>query len=312
LADAACEHLSVQSLAVDPERRQKMQHLVFMRLLAFIGTVVFASAHSPSPRCAENGAGDEASRRQLAEELAERVAGKELVEAMWAQMKQGFSSTMQQLGIAERDRPIVEKYMEKMTAIMQEQLAWKKIRQPVIEIYARVYTESELRAINDLFKSASGQTYLAKMPEVVKESAEISQQMMQALVPRIQALEKEAIGEIRLLLATRDCNEMQPIEQKTVSGRWRSLDYPHVNHVNYKDDGTFSGFVESLGKVVSRFEGEWRLDDQRRTDIYTSHTSAKVPPGTSNSDEILAVGCGILTLRNQAGNTVRYGREADN
>jgi hypothetical protein len=124
-----------------------MQHLVFTRLLAFVGAVVFASAYSPSPHCADNGAGDEASRRQLAEELAERVAGKELVEAMRAQMQQGFSSTMQQLGIAERDRPIVEKYMEKMTAIMQEQLAWEKIRQPVIEIYARVYTESELRVL---------------------------------------------------------------------------------------------------------------------------------------------------------------------
>jgi hypothetical protein len=103
------------------------------------------------------------------------------------------------------------------------------------------------------------------------------------------------------------------VEPKTVAGRWRSLDYSSfVVRVNHKEDGTFAGSVENLGKVTSRFEGQWILEGNRRVDSYTFDTSSPPQVGKKDADEILAVGCGILTLRNRSGNTVRYGRENDN
>jgi uncharacterized protein len=277
---------------------EKMEHFSFIRFFAFVSALAFALADAASA--------DESTHRKAAEELVERIDGKRLLDTMYVQLKETFSASIQQMGMPEKDRPLAQKHIEKLTAVLQEELTWEKLKQPLIEIYMRVYDEQEIRKVNEFYKSPAGQNYLAKLPEVLKESGQLSQQMMQSVLPKLQALEKETTGEIRLALATRDCSAMLPVEPKTVAGRWRSLDYSSfVVHVNYREDGTFAGSVESLGKVRSRFEGQWILEGNQRVDSYTFDTSSPSQVGQEDVDEILAVGCGILTLRNRSGNTVR-------
>jgi uncharacterized protein len=291
-----------------------MKSAPLVRFAASISMLILGFAPVTVLRCEDNSnitTANGSARRQAAAELVKYSDSKRLLEQMHLQIKQGFSAMMQQLGVQERDRPLIERYNEKLTALMLEQLGWDKLEQPMIDIYARVYTEQELREVTKFYQSPAGQSFLTKMPDLLRESMQLAQQNMQTVLPKLKALEQEATGEIRLALATRDCKDMQPVEPKTVSGRWRSLDYPHVNHLNYKQDGTFEGSTESLGKIVSRYGGAWVMEGNRRIDTYAFHTSSASASETKDVDEILAVGCGILTLRNQRGITARYARESN-
>jgi hypothetical protein len=39
---------------------------------------------------------------------------------------------MQQMGVPEKNRPLAQKYIEKLTAVMQEELSWEKPEQPLV------------------------------------------------------------------------------------------------------------------------------------------------------------------------------------
>lgn len=291
-----------------------MKSAPLVRFAVSIGMLILGFAPVTMLRCEDDSnitTADASGRRQAAADLVKYSDSKRLLEQMHLQLKQGFSAMLQQLGVQERDRPLIERYNEKLAALMQEQLDWDKLEQPMIDIYARVYTEQELREVTKFYQSPAGQSFLSKMPELLKESMQLAQQNMRTVLPKLRALEQELAGEIRLAQATRDCKDMQPVEPKTVAGRWRSLDYPHVNHLNYKQDGTFEGSTERLGKIVSRYGGSWVMEGNRRIDTYAFDTSSASASETKDVDEILAVGCGILTLRNQRGITARYARESD-
>jgi hypothetical protein len=66
----------------------------FIRVLALVSALVVASADAVSA--------DESTHRKAAEELVERIDSKQLLDAMYVQLKQSFSASMQQMGAPEK------------------------------------------------------------------------------------------------------------------------------------------------------------------------------------------------------------------
>ena len=70
--------------------------------------------------------------------------------------------------------------------------AAKKMISQMDQVYADVYSETELTAMKTFFSSPEGQSMLAKQPQIVQRIMPLMQQMQQELGPKIQALSTAA------------------------------------------------------------------------------------------------------------------------
>lgn len=61
----------------------------------------------------------------------------------------------------------------------------------MIEVYASVYTEEEIKDIIKFYKSPAGQKMLAKMPELMNASMAVVQNLMKDVMPKINDLQKK-------------------------------------------------------------------------------------------------------------------------
>jgi hypothetical protein len=132
--------------------------------------------------------------------------------------------------------------------------------------------------------------------------------------PDIQAIIKETLAvpatpmPTDSLSPTPSCTESLPITVENLSGNWASVNDPNQVTVRYDADGSFSGKLKSSGKLMWLFAGTWKLDGKTVSSVYTFSSLDNIPKGTTDSDEIVAIGCGVQVSRGKAGHIERYKR----
>ena len=102
-----------------------------------------------------------------------------------------------QMGVTEEQLPILEKYQKELFNLMKEEMAWSKMRDDFVDIYARVYTEEEILEINKFYSSPAGRKMIEKMPLLMQETMTITQKNMQSLLPKVQEITKKMAEEVR-------------------------------------------------------------------------------------------------------------------
>jgi hypothetical protein len=108
-------------------------------------------------------------------------------------MFQGFGKD---LGISESEQPIFEKHMSKVMVAMREEMSWERMKEPMIDVYLKHYTEKEMNDLMTFYSSESGQSIINKMPMVMQDSMAISQSMLKGFMPRMQQIMMELRQEL--------------------------------------------------------------------------------------------------------------------
>ena len=72
--------------------------------------------------------------------------------------------------------------------LIAKQLDWASVRKDYVALYASTFTEEELQGIIDFYKSAPGQAFVKKQPELMKKSMDLNQAKMAEIMPTIQQL----------------------------------------------------------------------------------------------------------------------------
>ena len=142
---------------------------------------------------------DDASSRKAAEELLTVTQADKMIDAVYSQMDTMFANMAKNMGITEAQKPIAEKYMRRITQLMREELVWDKLKTQMVGAYVAVYTEDEIKEITAFYKSPAGVKMIAKMPELMQASMQITQNQMQQILPKIQALSQEMAAELNTL-----------------------------------------------------------------------------------------------------------------
>jgi hypothetical protein len=96
----------------------------------------------------------------------------------------------------ENQRKLIEKYTNKMTHILMEELSWEKIKGNHLNIIKSIYSDEELRSLIRFFESELGQLYINKQQIAMEKLGESSQNVMQNITRRIQAIEQEMKAEL--------------------------------------------------------------------------------------------------------------------
>lgn len=142
---------------------------------------------------------DEISYRAVAEELLILTNADKMLKPMLKQMETMMEKQFVQMDAPEELKPVLKKYTGKMVKLMEEELGWAKMKKDYIDVYVKTYSEEELRAIAEFYKSSSGKTFIEKMPKLMKESMEISQKNIPAFMKKMQKMSKEMTSEIKEL-----------------------------------------------------------------------------------------------------------------
>ena len=141
--------------------------------------------------------GQQQSHTDAAKQLLDLMNADQSIEQAYGQMYSQLSGMAEQLGITEDQRPMFESYLERMVVVMKEELSWERMEPFVIDAYVSVYSEEELKGLSEFYASPIGQKFVAKMPELMQATMEMSQKMMGELIPRITEIQQELMAEAR-------------------------------------------------------------------------------------------------------------------
>ena len=141
--------------------------------------------------------GQQQSHTDAAKQLLDLMNADQSIEQAYGQMYSQLSGMAEQLGITEDQRPMFESYLERMVVVMKEELNWERMEPFVIDAYVSVYSEEELKELSEFYASPIGQKFVAKMPELMQATMEMSQKMMGELIPRIAEIQQELVAEAR-------------------------------------------------------------------------------------------------------------------
>ena len=134
---------------------------------------------------------DDASHRAAAVKFLEASRAAEMIDQVYDSMLPQLTSMTEQMGIEEAQRPIFERHMERVFQVMREEMNWEKIEPYMIDAYVDVYTEDELLELAVFYESPLGQKFIAKMPELMNKTMQMTQSMMGGFYARIEELQAE-------------------------------------------------------------------------------------------------------------------------
>jgi hypothetical protein len=106
------------------------------------------------------------------------------LDAYMAQLAQG-------MGLDEEARARFDESAAEAMEVLKDEMSWDKLEPDLVELYAGVYTEDELRELTEFYRSPLGQKFIAKMPELQQATMQWSAELMQRFQRRIQQMQAE-------------------------------------------------------------------------------------------------------------------------
>jgi hypothetical protein len=139
---------------------------------------------------------NETSSRESVEKLMELTEVSKMMDAMQQQVNNMFKGMSQQLGVSAEEKPKFDKYMTKVSELMNEYMNWSTFKEPMIDIYTKHFSEHEVQGLIKFYQSEIGQSMTKKMPLVMQDSMAVSQVLMKDLMPKIQSLAMQMKSDI--------------------------------------------------------------------------------------------------------------------
>lgn len=144
-----------------------------------------------APVFAQSQPASEASIR----ELMTLNNSKALVEQVYGQLDGLMEKAMNdarggKVGNPEQEKLLAE-MRAKLVALLREDMSWEKLEPVYLKVYCESLSQAEVDGINAFYKSEAGQAVIAKMPQLTQSLMQIVMEQMQAVTPKIQALEVE-------------------------------------------------------------------------------------------------------------------------
>jgi hypothetical protein len=140
------------------------------------------------------------SRRALAEQLMNVVHVKENTQKTFALFKNMINAQIQKMKAAAgtgAKASEASKRTDKIMDLLEQEFQWDKVKDEYITLYAKTFSAEELKSIIAFYKTPAGQAFVKKQPELMKRSMELTEKRIKDVLPKIQAMAKEAAKSVR-------------------------------------------------------------------------------------------------------------------
>lgn len=167
-------------------------------LVLFLCGSVAMAADNPSPTSpAPSNPPSEASVKQLLEVAQAR----KLVDSIMAQMDNLMQQSIAQATKGQTISPKVQKEVDKgrseALAMMKELLDWSKLEPIYVRVYQKSFSQPEVDGMIAFYKTPAGQAVIGKMPAVMQNTMDETQQMMAPVMQKIQKTQQDVVAEMK-------------------------------------------------------------------------------------------------------------------
>lgn len=134
-------------------------------------------------------------------ELLAITQSKQSLEGLYGQIDATLRDTLRQASggrtlSAEQQRSFDDLNARTM-ALIREELGWGKLEPAYVEVYRQTFTQKEIEGMIAFYKTPAGQAAIAKMPKALQLSMQVTHQRLQALMPKISAMQKETLDKLQ-------------------------------------------------------------------------------------------------------------------
>jgi len=82
--------------------------------------------------------------------------------------------------------PQLAQHQAALRAFLEKYVGWNSMREPLIEMYVKTFTEQELKEMNAFYITPTGQKVILQLPELVQERNRLAMQRIQANIGELQ------------------------------------------------------------------------------------------------------------------------------
>ena len=104
------------------------------------------------------------------------------------------------------------------------------------------------------------------------------------------------------------CAHFAPRSPAAFVGEWIYADETQSCRYSFSGDGSFRGEVSYARATISRFTGRWTVKGDSLLYTYLGDTFGRIPPGTTDRDQLLEVNRDWFLIRAANGERRRYRR----
>lgn len=160
---------------------------------------------------AQDGA-DDPGRQQLAAQMLQAMRGEQMIEqfanVFFQSMANGYRAQIASAGACPAAERVLDEQAGESRKLMLQAFKDGDYLNKIAQIYARTFTDAELRDAIGFFNSPTGQKFLEKQPELMQQGAVLGQSMMAAKQPELQALSTRLGSAMKTALE--GCKPAQP------------------------------------------------------------------------------------------------------
>ncbi|UOQ78019.1 DUF2059 domain-containing protein [Hymenobacter sp. 5516J-16] len=115
----------------------------------------------------------------------QRKAAEELLAA--TDSEKNLSATIDRMLAAQLEQnPGMKAVEPEMRAYLTKYMSWPSMKEDMVQLYAREFTEKELKELTKFYQTPTGRKTITKMPALMAAGMEIGQKRMQEHLPELQ------------------------------------------------------------------------------------------------------------------------------
>lgn len=104
-------------------------------------------------------------------------------------MEQTLHDAMSQmLDLQLKQNPALVPYRPVIMRFLEKHMSYQNLKDDMIQIYENAFTTAELRELNIFYASPVGRKVVDKLPELMKQGAQLGAARVQANLPELQAM----------------------------------------------------------------------------------------------------------------------------
>ncbi|MFA5501787.1 MAG: DUF2059 domain-containing protein [Sulfurovaceae bacterium] len=140
---------------------------------------------------------DDIAKRESVEKLLKVMNVDSMVEVMYSETEQMYPKIAKDLKLTKSEQHIFNKFILNVTKVMKEEITWEKLKEPIIGIYMKHYSEKEINDLLAFYDTETGQSIIKKMPIVMKDSMMVSRTMLIELAPKFNKFSEDMLKELK-------------------------------------------------------------------------------------------------------------------
>ena len=137
---------------------------------------------------------NEVTHRRAAEKVVEATQVARSLEQTLPKLLDPMVDRMKEQGVSEA---LAQEMKTAITKWFNREVKWEEVKPQIVTLYMKEYTEEELNEMTVFFTSPIGKKVLAKMPDVIQQSAAIIQAYFRTKQESLQAALKPLVEKAR-------------------------------------------------------------------------------------------------------------------